>query len=254
MPQLTWNRSGVEEVRTYGNDHINIAGFNNLPPHLRLFVTRTARLRRHHESGASTLAQITPEVGNPKIVPIRHLLVFVHTRQTERQTWIGYHLFSVNLVYVKWRISHHEIALIEELVRILVKSVGLLDIPFERMHRQVHLRETKVARFILVSIERDFMRRVFTVLLNKVTRLDEHSARARCRIEDDSMVGLDDVHDRLHKRRWRKELTVVLRTLHGELHQEVFIDTTKHVPTRCAQSFAIKHSQHLFEKSVVKPG
>ena len=43
------------------------------------------------------------------------------------------------------------------------------------------------------------------------------------------MVGLDDVDDGLHERGRREELAVVVRALHGELHQEVFVDAPEHV-------------------------
>jgi hypothetical protein len=64
------------------------------------------------------------------------------------------------------------------------------------------------------------------------------------------VVGLDDVDDGLHERRGRKELAVVLRSLHRELHQEVFVDASEYVATGGAERLAIKHAQQIFEQVV----
>ena len=54
-------------------------------------------------------------------------------------------------------------------------------------------------------------------------------------VEDDAVVRLDDVDDGLHQRGRGEELAVVLRALHGEFHQEVFVDPAEDIAAwRCA--------------------
>ncbi len=66
------------------------------------------------------------------------------------------------------------------------------------------------------------------------------------------MVGLDDVDQRLHQRGRREKFAIVLRALHGELHQEIFIDAAKHIARGLAQGLAVKAAQQVFEQLVVK--
>ncbi len=66
------------------------------------------------------------------------------------------------------------------------------------------------------------------------------------------MVRLDDVDDRLHERGRREELAVVLRALHRELRQEVFVDAAEHVARCAAQRLAVEGSQQVFEQAGVE--
>jgi len=66
-------------------------------------------------------------------------------------------------------------------------------------------------------------------VLDEVTGLDEHAARATGGIKDDAVVGLDDVDDGLDQRGGRKELPVVVGLLDGDLGEEVFVDTAEDV-------------------------
>jgi hypothetical protein len=53
--------------------------------------------------------------------------------------------------------------------------------------------------------------------------------RTAGRIKDGPVVRLDHVDDGLYERRRREELAVVMRTLLGELGEEIFVDATEHV-------------------------
>ena len=93
---------------------------------------------------------------------------------------------------------------------------------------------------------------VLAELLDEVARLDEHAAGAAGGIEDDAVVRLDDVDDGLHERGRREELAVVLRALHGELHQEVFVDAPEDVAAGGAERLAVEDAQQVFEQVVLE--
>ena len=84
--------------------------------------------------------------------------------------------------------------------------------------------------------------------LDEVAGLDEHAARAAGGIEDDAVVGFDDVDDGLDERGRGEELAVVLRALHGELHEEVFVDAPEDIAAGGAEHFAVEDAEDLFEE------
>ena len=96
------------------------------------------------------------------------------------------------------------------------------------------------------------MRRALSALLDEVAGLNEHAARPARGIEDDAVVRLDDVDEDLHERGRGEELAVVLRALHGELHQEVFVDAPEDVATGGAKRLAVEDAEQIFEKSVLE--
>ena len=71
-------------------------------------------------------------------------------------------------------------------------------------------------------------------VLDEMAGLHKHAARSAGGIEDDAVVRLDDVDDGLHERGRSEELAVVLGALHGELHQEIFVDAAEHIAGRGA--------------------
>ena len=77
-------------------------------------------------------------------------------------------------------------------------------------------------------------------MLDEMARLDEHTARAARRVENDAVVGLDHVDEYLHKRGRGEELAIVLRALHRELHQEVFVDAPEHIAGGGAERRAVE--------------
>jgi len=66
------------------------------------------------------------------------------------------------------------------------------------------------------------------------------------------VLRLDDVDDGLHQRGRREELAAVLRPLHGELHQEVFVDAPEHVARGAAQGLAVEDAQQVLEQARVE--
>ena len=84
-------------------------------------------------------------------------------------------------------------------------------------------------------------------VLDEVAGLDEHAARTAGRIEDDAVVGLDDVDDRLHERGRREELAVVVRLLDGELGEEILVDAAEDVAGGLLDLLAVEQPHQVFE-------
>jgi len=68
-----------------------------------------------------------------------------------------------------------------------------------------------------VTVEGDALHRLLARTLNKMAGLYKHTAGTTGRIEDDAVVGLDNVDDGLHDGRRGEELTIVVRSLLGKL-------------------------------------
>ena len=67
------------------------------------------------------------------------------------------------------------------------------------------------------------------------------------RIEDDAVVGLDDVDDGLHERGRREELAVVVRLLDGELGEKVFVDAAEDIAGGLLDLLAVEEAHQVFE-------
>ena len=114
----------------------------------------------------------------------------------------------------------------------LAKGVGLADVAFQSVHSKVHLSEADGGCSFLLSEKGDAVAGVLAEPLDEMTRLDEHAAGTAGGIEDEAVVRLYDVDDRLHERGRREELAVVLCALHRELHQEIFVDAPEDIAAR----------------------
>ena len=102
-------------------------------------------------------------------------------------------------------------------------------VPLQAVNGEVDLRELGGRLVLLVAIERDALHRVLAGILDEVARLHEHAARTAGRIEDDPVVGLDDVDDGLDDRGWGEELAIVVRALFRELGEEVLVNAAEYV-------------------------
>ncbi len=66
------------------------------------------------------------------------------------------------------------------------------------------------------------------------------------------MLGLDDVDDGLHQRGRREKLAIVLRPLHREFHQEVFVDTAEDIARGRADLLAVEDAQKVFKDIMIE--
>ena len=127
------------------------------------------------------------------------------------------------------------------------------DLAFQAVNGEVDLRELRRGLVLLVAVEGDALHRVLTSVLDEVTGLNEHAARAARGVEDDAVIRLDHVDDGLHDGRRREELAVVVRALLGELGEEVLVDAPEHIARRLAQGLGVERAHHAVEKFVVEP-
>ncbi len=140
-------------------------------------------------------------------------------------------------------------------MRVLVVGDGFVprpDLAFEPVDREVDLRQPGSGLVLLMAVERNPVHRFLARIFDEVAGLDEHPAGAASGVEDDAVVGLDDVDDGLNDGRWREELAVVVRALLGEFGEEILVDAPENVPRGLPQGFGVEGTHHAFEKLVVE--
>ena len=76
----------------------------------------------------------------------------------------------------------------------------------------------------LLAVDRDFIRRVFLVVLDEPRALHEHAARSARGVKDPPVVWLDDFDDELDDGGRREEFAALLSLLHREIAEEVFVN------------------------------
>jgi len=183
------------------------------------------------------------EVGNPEVVAVGDLLVLVDAGESERETVVRAGFARVHFVHVERGIGHHEIAVAPERFAILqtvgvrVVSVGISDIALETVDREVHAGEADGGDSFFVAEEGDAVGGILLLALDEVAALDEHAAGAAGGVEDDAVLRLDYVDDGLDEGRRGEELAGILRALHTEPHEELFVDAAEDVASGGAQSF-----------------
>ena len=178
-PQLARHRTRVEETGADRHHHVQVARLDQLPAHLRFPDARRRRLRGHDEPGPARVVQVAVEVGDPEVVAVGDLALLVHPRKGIAQAWVVLHLLRVHFVDVERRIGHDEVALAEQLVRVLVVSDGLVDIALKAVHGEVHVGEANRRRVLLHAEERRPFGRVEVHAFDEVRALHEHPARSR---------------------------------------------------------------------------
>ena len=251
-PQLARHRARVEETGADRHHHVQVARLDQLPAHLRFLAARRRRLRGHDEPGPAGVVQVAVEVGDPEVVAVGDLALLVHARKGIRQARVVLYFLRVHLVDVERRIGHDEVALAEQLVRVLVVGDGLVDVTFEAVHGEVHVGEADRRRVLLHAEEGRPFGRVEVHAFDEVRALHEHPARAAGRVEHAAVVRLDDVDDGLDQRDGCEELAAVMRLLVGELGEKVLVDAPEHVAVRAPQGRVVEGAQKLAEHVVVE--
>ncbi len=258
VPQLAGHGAGVEEVGSDGDHHVHIAGFDQFAAHFFFAMACAAGLRRHDKPGAARGRQVAVKVRDPQVVAVGDVFVFVHAGQAKGQAAVGLDGFGIDLVDVERRVGHHEVDVapqrlaVFQSVRVVIEGVGFLDVALQPVHGQVHLGQADGGGGFFLAVKGDLFHGLLARLFDEVAALHEHAARAAGQIGHHAVAGFDDVDQRLHQRRWREKFAVVLCALHGELHQEIFVNAAKHITRGVAQGIAVKAAQQVFEQLVVK--
>ena len=194
------------------------------------------------------------EEGNPEIIGVGDLLLLVHTRQPEGQPPVVLHLFGIHHIHVERRIGHDEIALAPDGMDILVEGVRFPDVSFQTVDGEVHLGQPDGCGGLLLAVESDLVAGLLPLPLDEVAGLHEHAARAAGGVENDAVVRFDDIHDGLDQGRRSEELAAVLRPLHGELHEEVFVDAPEDIPFGAVQGFPVENTEEVFKHGALEDG
>ena len=199
---------------------------------------------RHDETCAPGFGERTVEELYPKIVGI------VYAWHAEWESRIVFDAFSVHAIDVERWICHDEIKSAEAVVRILVVTVGLLDIAFKRMDGKVHLAEPDRFDDAFNAVNADVSGvAIFLVVANERCTLDKHTTGSAGRIKDASVKGLDNLNDEFHERGWREEFTAALPLAHGEIAEEVLINLPESVAFNVHRD--LFHDAEEFEERIL---
>src|SRR5690606_9268433 len=110
--------------------------------------------------------------------------------------------------------------------------VAVNDLPFNSVNGEVHFCQLGGIGLIFCTVNRDrFIYAAVGMALYEMSRLYKHSSRATGRVVNYSVIWLDKIHNEIYQGGRRKEFTTFLRTgaLHGELHKEEFINSSKDI-------------------------
>ena len=139
-------------------------------------------------------------------------------------------LLLVHLVHVERWIGHHEVELADAFVQVFVVAVPLPDVAGKGVDGEVHQAQMPGFVHPLLAVDRNLYAGIVLVSLDEVGTLDEHAARTARRVEDASVVRLDDFDDQLDQRGGREELAALLALGTGEVAEEVFVNLAESVP------------------------
>ena len=78
------------------------------------------------------------------------------------------------------------------------------------MHGKVHFAETDCFRNLFRAENADVTVPIFPVITDKLSTLDEHTARTTRWVQDTSLIRLENFDNQLHNRGGREEFTAPL--------------------------------------------
>ena len=219
---------------------IHVAALHQLLAHLGLVPARTGSLGGHDKPRPASFVQIAIEIADPDVVAVADLSLFVDSRETKGETWIPLHLVGIDLIHVEGGIGHDKVRLMQQFVGIFVVGDGFLDIPFEAVHRQVHLGQADGGSVLFQAVEGELLRGVFMPLLHPPSTLHKHSPGATCRIQHRTADGLNNVGDQRDQGDGGEKFAPVMGFLIRELGQEVFVDPAEDIPETCLSSSGLR--------------
>ena len=104
-----------------------MSGANQRLPDI-LILSLTVRCGgRHNETCAAMLVQIRIEIGNPEIVGVADLFVFVYTRQTKRKPPGVFAGFGLDLIHVERRIRHDVVTAAVQVMCVMIEGICLVS-------------------------------------------------------------------------------------------------------------------------------
>ena len=112
---------------------------------------------------------------------------------------------------------------------------------------EVHLGDADGIAVLLLAVKDDLAGGVAAVVFDEMAGLDGHAGGAEGGVEDDAVVGLDDVDDGLDERGRGEELAVVVGFLDGELGEEILVDAAEDVAGGVLDLLAVEQAHEVFE-------
>ena len=130
-------------------------------------------------------------------------------------------------VHIEGWIRHHKVERLKTAMWVFVVAVRLPDVPFELMHGEVHLAEPDGLCGPLNPVDADVTVPVLLVVVDKLSTLDKHTARATRRVQNPSLKRFDNLNDQLNERGRCEELAAPLAFRHCEVAEEILVDFTE---------------------------
>ena len=115
-------------------------------------------------------------------------------------------------------------------MRILVVTIGLLDIAFKPMDCEVHFAQSDSFGDAFNAVDADVSGvSIFLVGANERCALDEHAARAASRIKNTTVKRLDNLNDEFNKGGRGEKLSAALSFAHSEIAEKVLVNPSERI-------------------------
>ena len=256
-PQRTGQALGVEKVVAHADHDIHMPGLHQLLADILVLALAVGGGGGHNKAGAAVLVQVGVEIGNPQVVGVADLLVFVDGRQAKGKSSGAQGGLGLDLVHVKRRIGHDVITATRQVVRVMVEGVGFvagLNDAVQPMHGQIHLTQLGVVFHLFLTIKGHGVVGPQSGALHEVAGLHEHAAAAAGGVQQYALFGLQHVDDHLDQRLGGEEYAIILSDVFGKFIEEILIDATDDVTTHIIQRAVIEDAQQFRQQLIGKHG
>ena len=195
------------------------------------------------------------EIRDPQIVCVADLLILIHSGQTKRQTTCILRRFGFDLVHVERRVCHNVIARALKIVSIVIEAVCFVarhDFGIESVNCHIHNTELCIIVELFLTVEGHCRVCARTVLLDKIGRGNEHTARTASGIKNSAVSRLDDVDDHTNEG-FRREENAVVGSHHGsKFVEEVFVNSSDDIILNLIERAIVEDSEKITEKTVLQ--
>ena len=230
-----------------------MSGADQCLPDVLVFALAVRSRGRHYKTGTAMLVKIRIEIGNPEVVGVADLFVFVYARQTERKASGVFAGFCLNFIHVERRIRHDVIAAAVEVMRVVVEGVRLvtgLDHACQSVNSHIHEAKLGVVFNLFLSVEGHGAVGVHSSGVHKIAALHEHTAAAARAIEKNSLFRLQNIDDHFYKGFRREEHTVIGCDHGSEFTEEVFINAAYDIAADIVKCAVIENTEKLRQQLV----
>ena len=203
------------------------------------------------------LVKIRIEIGDPEIVGIADLFIFIHAWQTERKAPGALAGFGFDLINIERRIRHDVITATVQVMCVMVEGVRLVtgfDNARQTVHRHIHQAELCVIFHLLLPVEGHGAVGVHTGGIHKISALYEHTAAAARAIKKNTLFRFNDVYDHFYEGFRREEHTVIRGDVFSKFIEEVFIDASNDIAADVIKCAVIENTKKLRQQLVGEVG